>query len=164
MGAGRSGNLAVVFVLALFGIWTFRQSMLLNFTLAPNVVEWLVPSASAPNMRDLVNDLEDASRWRANDTHSIRVAVDDSLGAGVAWSLRDFRSARFSAHPVVAPDVQALVLPGDASGPEGWIGQRYDLEFIPGDAPAPNLISWLIFRNVGSIQSRAAVLWLPAPQ
>jgi uncharacterized protein (TIGR03663 family) len=164
LGAGRAGNLAVVFVLALFGVWTFRQSMMLNFTLAPNVVEWLEPSAAAPNMRDLVSDIEDASRWRANDTHSIVVAVDDSLGAGIAWSLRDFRSSRFVAHPTAAPDVQALVLAGDASGPEGWIGQRYHLEFSRGDAPAPNLISWLIFRDVGGTQSRDAVLWLPAPQ
>jgi uncharacterized protein (TIGR03663 family) len=164
LGAGRARNLGVVFILALFGIWTFRQSMMLNFTLAPNVVEWLVPSAAAPNLRDLVNDLEAASRWRANDTHTIVIAVDESLGAGLAWSLRDFRSARFASHPTAASDVQALVLPGDAPGPNGWIGQRYDLEFSRGDAPVPSLIRWLIFRDVGSVQSKDAVLWLPAPQ
>ena len=164
LGIGRARNLAVVFALALFGIWTFRQSVMLNFTLAPNVVEWLVPSAASPNLRDLVNDVEDASRWRANDAHSIVVSVDDSLGAVIAWPLRDFRSARFATHPAAAPDVQALVLPGETPGPEGWIGQRYNIELSRGDTRVPSLLSWLIFRDVGSVQSRDAVLWLPAPQ
>ena len=163
LGFGRARNLAVVFILGLFGLWTCRQSVMLNFTLAPNVVEWLAPSAAAPNLRDLVSDVEDASRWRANDTHTIAISVDDSLGAGVAWALRDFSSARFASHPAAAPGVQALVLPGDAPGPEGWIGQRYDLEFSRGNSPVPSLLRWLIFRDVGSVQSKDAVLWLPAP-
>lgn len=164
LGAARARNLAVVFAVAIFGVWTFRQSVMLNFTFTPNVVEWLMPSAAAPNARDLVADIEDASRWRANDTHSIVIAVDDSLGAEVAWSLREFRSARFASHPAAASDVQALLLPGDAPGPAGWIGQRYNLEFVRGDAPVPGLMRWLIFRDVGDIQTRDAVLWLPQPQ
>ena len=69
----------------------------------------------------------------------------------------------FASHPAAAPGVQALVLPGDAPGPEGWIGQRYDLEFSRGNSPVPSLLRWLIFRDVGSVQSKDAVLWLPAP-
>ncbi len=162
LGAGRTRNIGVVFALIVFCLWTFRQSMMLNFTLAPNVQEWLQPSAAAPNLRDLVADIEDASRWRANDTHSIAIAVDDSLGAQVEWYLRDFRSARFVSPPTTAEGAQALLLPSDTPGPAGWIGQHYDLEFTRG-ADRGSLLSWLIYRDVGSVDSREAVLWLPKP-
>ena len=163
LGVTRTRTVGIVFVLIVFSVWTFRQSMLLNFTRAPNVQEWLRPSAAAPNLRDLVADIKDASRWRANDTHSIVIAVDDSLGAQAAWYLRDFRAARFVSHPAVGGDVQALLLPGDAPGPVGWIGQRYDIEWTRG-ADRSNLLRWLIYRDVGSVETRDAVLWLPKPE
>ncbi len=162
LGAARTRNVGVVFTLVVFSMWTFRQSMMLNFTLAPNVQEWLQPSAPSPNLRDLVADIEDASRWRANDTHAIVIAVDDSLGVQVEWYLRDFRSARFVSHPTVAEGDQALLLSSDALGPSGWVGQHYDLEFTRG-ADRGNLLTWLIYRDVGSVDARKAVLWLPKP-
>ena len=110
----------------------------------------------------MVADIEDASRWRANDTHSLVIAVDDSLGAQVAWYLRDFRSARFVPHPTASETDQALLLPSDAPGPAGWIGQHHDLDFSRG-ADHGSLRSWLIYRDVGSVDSRAVVLWLPKP-
>ncbi len=163
LGVARARQLAVALAILLLSAWTFRQAVLLNFTLAPNPQEWLTPSAAAPNVRDLVRDLADASRWRANDSHSIVVVVDESLGAEAAWNLRDFRSARFAAHPTASGDAQALLLPGDAPAPAGWIGQRYNLDFTRGDAPPAGLLRWLIFRDTGSVQTRDAVLWLPKP-
>jgi uncharacterized protein (TIGR03663 family) len=163
LGAARTRTIGVVFVLIVLGVWTFRQSMLLNFTLAPNVREWLQPSAAAPNLHDLVADIKDASRWRANDTYSLVIAVDESLGAQPAWYLRDFRAARLVSHPTAESGVQALLLPGDAPGPAGWIGQRYELELLRG-ADRSNLLRWLIYRDVGSVETRDAVLWLPKPE
>ena len=163
LGVARTRTVGVVFALVVLSLWTFRQSMMLNFTLAPNVQEWLQPSAAAPNLRDMVADIEDASRWRANDTHSIVIAVDDSLGAQAAWYLRDFRAARFVSHPTAGGDAQAWLLAGDAPGPAGWIGQRYDIELTRG-ADRSNLLRWLIYRDVGSVQTRDAVLWLPKPE
>jgi uncharacterized protein (TIGR03663 family) len=162
LGVARTRNVGVVFVLIVFSMWMFRQSMMLNFTLAPNVQEWLQPSAAAPNLRDLVADIKDASRWRANDTYSIAIAVDDSLGAQIGWYLRDFRSARFVPHLTAAEGDQALLLPSGAPGPAGWIGQHYDLEFTRG-ADQGSLLSWLIYRDVGSVDASEAVLWLPKP-
>ncbi len=164
LGVARARNLAVAIVLTMLAVWTFRQSVMLNFTLAPNVREWLVLSAAAPNARDLVRDLEDASRWRANDTHSIVIGVDKSLGAIAAWNLREFRNARFAAPPAAGEDTQALLLPGDAPAPAGWIGQRYNLEFTRDDGPSPGLLRWLLFRDDGQVLTRDAVLWLPKPQ
>ncbi len=163
LGFARAKQLAFALALVLLSVWTFRQSVLLNYTLTPNTQEWLTPSAAAPNVRDLVRDLADASRWRANDSHSIVVVVDESLGAEAAWNLRDFRFARFVARPTASGDAQALLLPGDAPAPAGWIGQRYNLEFTRGDAPPSGLLRWLIFRDTGSVQTRDAVLWLPKP-
>jgi uncharacterized protein (TIGR03663 family) len=163
LGVARTRNVGVVFVLVVFGMWTFRQSMMLNFTLAPNVQEWLQPSAAAPDLRDLVADIEDASRWSANDTHSIAIAADNSLGAQVAWYLRDFRSARFVPHATASESDQALLLPSDAPGPSGWIGQRYNLDLTRGTDHG-SLLSWLIYRDVGSVETRDAVLWLSKPK
>jgi len=164
LGAARTRNFAVAFALTMLAVWTFRQSVMLNYTLWPNVREWLVPSAAAPNVRDLVRDVEDASRWRANDTHSIVIGVDESLGAAGAWNLRDFRYARFAAPPAAGEEVQALLLSGDAPAPAGWVGQRYNVEFTRPDERVPDFLRWLIFRDVGSVQTKDAVLWLPKPQ
>ncbi|MDE3089587.1 MAG: glycosyltransferase family 39 protein [Chloroflexota bacterium] len=165
LGWARVRNLAVAFLLAVLTLWTLRQSIMLNFTLTPNVQEWLTPRAEAPNVRDLVADVADASRWRANDSHTLAIVVDDALGADVKWALRDQRYARFVTHPVATVDTPALLLTGDAPAPIGsWISQRYNLEFARVDAPLPSRVRWLMFRDVGSAQARTAVLWLPMPK
>ncbi len=165
LGSMRAKTAGILFILGVLFLWTVRQMTMLNFPAggALNPQEWMVTSAAAPNVRDLVNDLKDASRWRANDTHTIAVAVDSSLGPLLEWNLRDLTNTRFVQRPTASLDVQALVLPGNASAPaEGWIAQRYQIEFTRG--ASGSALRALIFRDSGSIEALDAMLWIPKPQ
>jgi hypothetical protein len=148
-------------------LWTIRQTALLNFPTggALNPQESLVTRAASPNVRDLVRDLEGISRWRANDSHTLTMVADESLGPIIAWNLRGFRNVRFTARPMVTQDVQAVLLPSNAPTPAmDWIGQRYRLEGGHSAEPTPNFLRWLIYRDVGTIEFADVVLWMPAPE
>jgi uncharacterized protein (TIGR03663 family) len=164
LGFERTGYLGVSLALTLMAAWTFRQSMMLNFTLAPNAYEWLTPRIASPNARDLRRDVENISRWRANDSHDLAIVVDDSLGAMAAWNLREFRNARFVARPRADATIPAMLLPVNAPAPAGWIGQAYTLEVVQGKGLTPGVLRWLFYRDMGSIESINAVLWTPPPQ
>lgn len=164
LGSIRAKVLGVIFALALLSLWTLRQTAMLNFPAggALNIQEWMIARAASPNVRDLVSDIKDMSRWRANDTHTIVIAVDSSLGPILEWNLRDMANARFLERPAAAPDVQALVLTANSPAPaEEWIAQKYQIEMTRG-VPAGALRA-LIFRDVGSIDSNDAVLWVLKP-
>ena len=164
LGFERTGYLGIVIALTLMFAWTFRQSMMVNFTLAPNVYEWLTPRTSAPNARDLVRDVKNISRWRANDSLTLTIMIDESLRPYTAWGLREFRYAQFVAHPRADENALALLLPVNVRGPLGWIGQAYTLESLQGIAVNPSMLRWLLYRDVGGAQTIDAVLWTPPPQ
>lgn len=164
IGWARGRDVGIAIALTLFGLWTLRQALTLNFSDQLNPREFLVARAPSPGIRDLVNDLQDTSRWRANDAYTIHVTADESLGAVIAWNLRDFRNLKFSAHPI-AQETQALLLPPNAPAPAaGWMSQRYWLETSRTAAPNPSLLRWLLFRDVGEIGFNSVVLWIPQPQ
>ncbi len=162
VGWWRAQNIGVALLVLWLGGWGLRQSTMLNF-LPPNTSEPLVARAASPNIRDLVRDLEDISRWRANDSHTLAIRADESLGPIVAWYLRAFPRAQFAARPVIAPEVQALILASNAPPPASdWISQRYQLE-IARAAPPPNFLRWLIFREGSTATASYAVLWAQKP-
>jgi hypothetical protein len=164
LGFARSKHLALALALTILTAWTLRQTALVNFTLAPNAREWLTPRVGAMNARDLARDIESVSRWRANDARALKIVMDSSLDASAAWHLRDFRDAAIVVHPQASGGAQALLLAADAPPPaSGWISQRYNVESVPGTA-SPSRLRWLIFRDVGSVQTRDAVLWIPGPK
>ncbi len=165
LGIKRAKNIGVLFAACILSIWTIRQMTMLNFPYggAFNPQEWMVARAASPNVRDLISDLEDASRWRANDTHTLAIVADSSLGPMLEWNLRDFKSTRFAQRPATAPSTQAFILSANAPAPaEGWIAQRYQIERTLGIARVSTLRA-LIFRDVGNIDSTDAVLWVPKP-
>jgi hypothetical protein len=162
VGAWRAHNIGIALLVFWLGVWGLRQSMLLNF-LPRNTNEPYIERASSPNLRDLVRDLEDISRWRANDSHTLAIRADESLGPIVAWYLRGFPRTQFVARPVIAPDAQALLLLPNLPPPASdWISQRYQLE-ITRTAPPPNVLRWLIFREGGTTTASYAVLWVTKP-
>ncbi len=165
VGTARAKNLGIAFALAVLAAWSIRQNAILNFSGALNAQEGLVERAASPNVRDLVHDLEDISRWRADDTHTLAMVADKALGPLVEWDLRQFVNARFVSHPTAAPETQALLLPANAPTPApGWISQRYRLEIARGASPSALFLRWLIFRDVGNVEFTDAVLWIPKPQ
>lgn len=165
LGSVRAKNTGTLFVLSILSLWTLRQMTMLNFPTggALNPQEWIVARAASPNVRDLISDIKDMSRWRANDTHTVTIAVDASLGPILEWNLRDLPNARFVEHPIATADMQALVLTSNAAPPgEGWIAQKYQIEMTRG--VQSSALRALIFRDVGSIDSIDAVLWITKPQ
>ncbi|MBI4791021.1 MAG: TIGR03663 family protein [Chloroflexi bacterium] len=165
LGWVRAKNLAIALALTLLLAWTFRQMVLANFSSPPNPQEWLVGRTTSLNVRDLANDLQDISRWRANDSRTINILVDDSLGPIVGWYLRDFRNARWVARPTMGEGIQALVLPANAPATaENLMSQRYRLELARSANLQPNFLRWLIFRDVGNVDYSEAVLWIQQPQ
>lgn len=166
VGRARAKDVGLAIVLTLFAVWTFRQTMLLNFPASNslNPREYLVQRAASTNVRDLVRDLQSTSSWRANDAHVLRVAIDETLGPMVAWHLRDFRNAAYVARPAATPEIAALVLRSDAPAPaSGWMRQIYRIELAPSNQAILNPLRWLIFRDVGEINSLAVALWIPQP-
>jgi hypothetical protein len=163
LGIERAGYLGIVLTLTLLTAWTFRQSVVLNFTMNPNAFEWLTPRVSSTNARDLARDVENISRWRANDSHTLTIVVDESLGAIAAWNLREFRNARYVAQPRVDATAQAMLLPASAPAPAQWIGQAYTLEIVQDNGSNLGIVRWLLYRDVGNVHSISAVLWTPPP-
>jgi hypothetical protein len=167
VGWACAKNVGIALALTLLTVWMIRQAALVNFPVGStqNVQEWLIARATTPNVRDLESDLEDISRWRSNDSHMLAIVADDSLGPIVAWTLREFRNARFATRPQAAQDTQALLLPSHAPAPAvDWISQRYRLESTRGAEPPPKFLRWLIFREVGNAEFTDVVLWIPRPQ
>lgn len=165
VGWARARIVGTAVVLTLTTAWTIRQTALVNFSGAWNPQDWLVATAAAPNVRDMVADLEDVSRWRANDSHTLTTIVDTALGPMAEWYLREFRNAQFYAHPTMLPEIQALVLaPGTPINPGTMMSQRYQLATARVTGAQPNLLRWLIFRDTGDLTSTQAVVWIPQPE
>ncbi len=165
VGWARARMVGTAVVLTLMTAWTIRQTALVNFSGVWNPRDWLIASAASPNVRDMVGDLEDVSRWRANDSHAMTMIVDTSLGPMAEWYLRDFRNAQFLAHPTMVPEIQALVLsPNTPVNPGKLMSQQYRLETARAAGPQENLVRWLIFRDVGNLTPTLAAVWIPQPQ
>lgn len=164
VGLPRALDVGLAILLTLLAVWTLRQMTMLNFPAggALNEQEYLVTRVASANVRDFVFDVKDISRWRANDSHTLNIVADESLGPMLAWYLRDFRNLRFSARPTIAPDTQALLLPITAPPPaSNWKSQTYQLEIARG-AGDYGALHRLIFRDLGDRQSTNVVFWIPS--
>ncbi|MBI5649557.1 MAG: hypothetical protein HZC40_03800 [Chloroflexi bacterium] len=171
VGWARARNVGMAFVLVFMTVWTLRQTALVNFGGAPegtsliaarNPQDLIVMQATPQSARILVRDLEDVSRWRANDTRALVIVADTALGPALEWSLRDFRYAQFVDQPTVTQDAQAYVLRANAPAPGAdWIGQKYTLEIAR--TPPQNFLRWLIFREGASAETLDAVVWIKKP-
>ncbi|MCI0476191.1 MAG: hypothetical protein L0Y55_08090, partial [Anaerolineales bacterium] len=165
VGWRRAPTIGLALALTLFALWTLRQMAMLNYADALNAREYLVARAASANVRDLENDLRDISRWRANDSFTLNLLADEALSPIVAWTLRDFRNARFVARPSVTQDTQALLLAGRASAPASdWMGQTYTLETRRVAGASSGWLRWLIFRDAGALDSSSVTLWMRQPE
>jgi hypothetical protein len=165
VGRQRAPTLALALILAACAVWTLRQTAMLNYADALNAHEYLVARAASASVRDLERDLRDISRWRANDSYTLNVVADESLSPLVAWTLRDFRNARFAARPLVTQDVQVLLLSARAPAPaSGWMGQTYSLETQRAAGASTGLLRWLLFRDAGVVESVDVTLWMKQPE
>ena len=165
VGWRRAPTIVLALVLAMLGVWMLRQTAMLNYADALNAREYLIAGAASANVRDLERDLRDISRWRANDSTTLNVVADESLSPIVAWTLRDFRNARFAVRASVTQDAQVLLLPSRAPAPaSGWMGQTYTLETQRGVGASLGLLRWLLFRDVGALEPVNVTLWMRQPE
>jgi uncharacterized protein (TIGR03663 family) len=164
VGWQRARTHALALVLIGLTVWTVRQTAMLNYDPMRNAREFLVARVAAANVRDLERDLRDISRWRANDSYTLHIVADEKLSPIVAWTVRDFRNARFAARPTAA---QALLLPAPAAAPApDWMGQTYTLEMRRASAPRTSWdwLHWLLFRDVGEVERVSVELWMRQPE
>ncbi len=165
VGWRRAPVFALALVLAGMAVWTWRQTAIVNYTDALNAREYLIARAAAANARDLERDLRDISRWRAGDSTTLSLVADETLNPIVAWTLRDFRNARFAARASVTQDPQAFLLPARAPAPaSGWIRQTYTLENQRATGGTPSFLRWWLFRDVGALETDAVALWIRQPE
>ncbi|MCX7839630.1 MAG: TIGR03663 family protein [Anaerolineae bacterium] len=166
VGWQRARTLAFALMLIVLTVWTVRQTAMLNYDAMRNAREFLVARAAASNVRDLERDLRDISRWRANDSYALHIVADEKLSPIVAWTVRDFRHARFAARPA-GMAAQVLLLPTPAAAPSSdWMGQTYTLEMRRVSAPRTGLewLRWLLFRDVGALERASVELWMRQPE
>jgi hypothetical protein len=165
VGWRRARTIGLAVLLALLTAWTIRQSAMVNFAGGElNSRDYLVARGGAANVRDLDRDLHNVSRWQANDSITLNIIVDESLSPVIPWIMRDFRNARFAAHPMTSQNAQALLLPSDAPAPgSGWIGQTYHMETQSSISALTSLIRWLLFRDLGDLNYTDATLWIQQP-
>jgi uncharacterized protein (TIGR03663 family) len=152
--------LAAVTVLALF---TVKGAWGANFDANPR--ELLVGQSTAPGVDLLVDQLEELSRDRSGDPHTLDVTVDAATGPVVAWYLRGFEHLDVVEGFSQPPDSEAAVTLARADLPigEAFRGQGYPLRWhwLPWGLWGQDLLRWLLFGE-GSLPiiDQEVVLWV----
>ena len=80
-----------VTVLVALGLVGFQAMWGLNFAHASDPRELMISKATAPEIRELVVQMEALSREKAGDAHTLPITTDPATGPVVAWYLRAFR-------------------------------------------------------------------------
>jgi hypothetical protein len=157
-----SGWLAVVVTLGLFA---FKSAWGLNFAHAADSRELMIVQTTAPDVRQLVKQLETLSVNKAGDRHTLSLTVDDATGPVIAWYLREFQHVTAVDGLSAPPDTIAavtLALQGPPIG-ETFRGRGFPLQtrWSPWGLSGQSLIRWLLFTE-GSlpIVDQEAVLWV----
>src|SRR5581483_2490286 len=163
VGAARTMTLLALVVFAVLALGMLRATALLNFSAAEPLREIIAPTQTPQSMRTLVGDLEWYSEARLGDTHVMRIAADEKLGAVGRWYLRDFPNLQWTNQIENATDAQAVVSPADAPPPGNWMGQRYRVQadWQLGSAGGLDLWKWFLFRQGGGETYQTTMMWLP---
>lgn len=149
--------------LTLLALWTIKGAWGANFD--PNPRELLVGQSTAPEVGLLVDQLEELSRNRSGDVHTLEVTVDAATGPVVGWYLRDFAHLDVVDGLSQPPDSGAAVTLAQADLPIGetFRGQGYPLRWhwLPWGLRAQDLMRWLLFGE-GSLPiiDQEVVLWV----
>ncbi len=152
--------LTVVGILVLFtvkGLWGA------NFD--PDPRELMIGQSTAPGVRLLIDELEELSRDRAGDLHTLEVTVDTATGPVVAWYLREFENLSVVEGLSRPPDTLVALTLAAADLPIGetFRGQGHALRWhwLPWGLWGQELVGWLLFGE-GSlpIVDQEVVLWV----
>ncbi len=152
--------LAAVTILALF---TVKGAFGVNFD--PDPRELLVGQSTAPGVRLLVDQLEELSRNRSGDVHTLEVTADAATGPVLAWYLREFVHLNLVEGLSQPPDSGAAVTLAQADLPigEAFRGQGYPLRWhwLPWGLGGQDLVRWLLFGEASlPVIDQEVVLWV----
>jgi hypothetical protein len=152
--------LAAITILALF---TVKGAFGANFD--PDPRELLVGQSTAPGVRLLVDQLEELSRNRSGDAHTLEVTVDAAAGPVVGWYLREFSHLDLVEGLSQPPNSRAAVTLAQADLPigEAFRGQGYPLRWhwLPWGLGGQDLVRWLLFSEASlPVIDQEVVLWV----
>jgi uncharacterized protein (TIGR03663 family) len=156
------GWLAMVIMLGLIDIKLMAH---LSFSPEADARDLMIPQATAPDVRMLVQELEKLSMDRVGDAHTLAFAVDGATGPVVAWYLRPFEHQRVVGTLTAPPEEQVAVTLAQQDLPIGetYRGQGFPLRahWGPWGLRGESLMRWLLF-NEGSqpVVDQEVVVWV----
>jgi uncharacterized protein (TIGR03663 family) len=156
------GWLAIVVALGLFG---FKSTWSLNFAHAADPRELMISRTTAPDVRELVRQLETLSVNKAGDRHTLPLTVDEATGPALAWYLREFEHVTTVDGLSTPPETLAavtLVMENPPIG-ETFRGRGFPLRtrWAPWGLGGQRLVKWLLFTDGPlPIVDEEVVLWV----
>jgi peptidoglycan hydrolase-like protein with peptidoglycan-binding domain len=125
----------------------------------------MIAQSTAPDVRELVSQLETLSLDKAGDQHTLPLTVDEATGPVLAWYIREFQDVTTVEGLSAPPDTVAavtLVLQDPPIG-ETFRGRGFPLHthWSPWGLGGQSLVRWLLFTD-GSlpIVDQEVVLWV----
>jgi len=151
-----------VLVLSLFA---FKTMWSLSFAHAADPRELMVVETTAPEVRLLVDQLEELSRNQRGDAHTLPITVDAATGPVVDWYLRDFEQQVVVDGLSAPPDTVAAITLAMADPPIGetFRGQGFPLRthWLPWGLWGQDLVRWLLFTEATQpVVDQEVVLWV----
>jgi uncharacterized protein (TIGR03663 family) len=163
------GWLTALIALGLIG---FRAMWGLNYAHASDPRELMIRQATAPQVRQLVTQLEGLSTDEAGDAHTLSITTDAATGPVIAWYLRAFKEQRVVEDLSAPPDTVVAVTLAMQDPPigESFRGQGFPLRTYWCSPPAcggawdqggQGLVRWLLFTD-GDLPTvdQEVVLWV----
>lgn len=154
--------LALVLTLGLFG---FKAFWGLNFAHASDPRELILSEATAPDVRELVDNLERLSLEKAGDIHTLPITLDGATGPVLDWYLREFRYQSTVEGLTDVPATLAAVTLAMENPPIGetFRGRGFPLRWTwkPEGMGGQDLVRWLLFTD-GTLPTanQEVVLWV----
>ncbi|MCL7452443.1 MAG: TIGR03663 family protein [Anaerolineae bacterium] len=157
-----AGSLAAVVILSLFA---FKAMWSLSFAHAADPRELMVVETTSPEVRLLVDQLEELSRNQRGDAHTLPITVDAATGPVVDWYLRDFEQQVVVDGLSAPPDTVAAITLAMADPPIGetFRGQGFPLRthWLPWGLWGQDLVRWLLFTEATQpVVDHEVVLWV----
>lgn len=156
------GWLALVVALGLF---TLKSTWSLNVAHAADPREIMIEHATAPDVRDFVDEMEALSMAQSGDAHTLPVTVHALTGPVVSWYLRDFGQQRVVDTLSAPPNTGAAVTLAQQDLPigESFRGRGFPLRthWQPWGLGSRQFVQWLLLGG-GSlpIVDQEVVVWV----
>lgn len=161
-----SGWLVLVMVLILGGV---QMMWRVNFAQASDPRELMLLTATDPDVRNLVDAIEDLSLQSAGARDNLAFTTDAATGPVVAWYLRHFGEQIVVQDLGTPPETVAAVTLAAQDLPigESFRGQGFSLRshWLPWGVWGQDLVRWWLFSEGSQpVLDEEVVLWVASPQ